>query len=127
MPLTETVTLINRTKGPLKCTFDGQDIPIAPGKNYGFPAVAVSFAKGQNPIRGTRHPFSPTHFQSLVGVEGTRDPIDPIEQSNELEIFDRSLMGGLASQAVAMPGQPVTAWEATEGTRAIDSGALAEQ
>ena len=53
------------------------------------------------------------------------DPVTPIEQSDALEIFDRSLMGGLASQAVAMQGQPTTAWEAREGLHDIDGAALA--
>jgi len=124
--LVETVTLINRTKGMLKCTFDGTDIPIKPGKNHGFPAVAVPYAKGQNRVMGSTHPFSPTLFESLVGVEGTKDPITPIEQSDDIEVFDRSKLGGLAGQAVRMPGQPVTAWEAREGTKDIDGDALAD-
>jgi hypothetical protein len=127
MPIQETVTLINRTSQPLNCTFDGATIPIAPGKNYGFPAIAVSYAKGQNPLRGSRHPYSPNLFQSLVGVEGTKDPVDPLEQSTtEVELFDRSKMGGLANQAVTMPGSPTTAWDAIEGMKNIDGASLSE-
>ncbi len=126
LPLQETVTLINRTKGALKCTFDGGDLPIKPGANHGFPAVAVPYAKAQNVVMGTMHPFSPTVYECLVGVEGTRDPITPLEQSDAIEVFDRSQFGGLAGQAVRMPGQPVTAWEAREGTHAIDGEALAD-
>jgi len=127
MPLQESVTLINRTSQTLKVTFDGTDIPIKPGKNYGFPAVAVSYAKGQNPVRGSRHPYSPTSFDSLVAVEGTKDDTSPLEALSDatVELFDRSKMGGLASQAVAMPGSPITAWEALEGTKPIDGEALA--
>jgi hypothetical protein len=125
VPLQETVTLINRTKGVLKCTFDGGDIPIQPGKNYGFPAIAVQYAKAQNVVMGTMHPFSPTQYDCLVGVDGTKDPTTPIEQSAAIEVFDRSHFGGLAGQAVRVPGQPVTAWEAREGTHHIDGEALA--
>ena len=124
MGIQETVTLINRTTSPLKVTFDGMDIPIKPGVNHGFPAVCVPYAKAQNPLMGSKHPFSPTHFESLVGVEGTKDPITPLEQSDAVELFDRSKLGGLAGQAVRVPGQRVTAWEAIEGTRGIDSEAL---
>lgn len=125
MGLQETVTLINRTGKALKCTFDGMDIPIAPGVNYGFPAVAVSYAKAQNVVRGSMHPFSPTHFESLVGVEGSKDPVTPLEQNTKTdELLDRSKFGGLAHQAVVVPGQPVTAWEVTEGMRAIDNDSV---
>lgn len=127
MPLQESVTLINRTSTTLKVTFDGTDIPIKPGKNYGFPAVAVSYAKGQNPVRGSKHPYSPEQFQSLVAVEGTKDDATPLEALSDdtVELFDRSKMGGLASQAVAMPGSPTTAWDAREGTKPIDGDSLA--
>ncbi len=124
--LTETVTLVNRTKGPLKVTFDGTDIPIKPGVNYGFPAVAVSYAKGQNRVMGTTHPFAPTQFVSLVGVEGV-DDTTPIEQSDEIEMFDRSKLGGLAGQAVRVPGQPITAWEARAGVGDIDGAAVSDR
>jgi hypothetical protein len=127
VPLQETVTLINRTSKALKCTFDGGDIPIKPGANYGFPAIAVPYAKNQNKVMGTTHPFAPTQFECLVGVEGSRDPVTPLEQSAAIEVFDRSHLGGLAGQAVHVPGQPVTAWEAREGTRDIDGGTLQEQ
>jgi hypothetical protein len=122
--LAETVTLVNRTKGPLKATYDGQDIPIQPGLNHGFPAVAVSFAKAQNRVMGSTHPYSPTSFESLVGVQGTTDPVTPIEQSDAIEIYDRSKFGGLAEQAVRVPGQPVTAWEARAGMQEIDNDAV---
>lgn len=129
MPLQESVTLINRTSRTLKVTFDGMDLPIKPGKNYGFPAVAVSFAKGQNPVRGSRHPFNPTQFDSLVAVEGTKDDATPLEPLSDdtVELFDRSKMGGLASQAVAMPGSPMTAWDAMEGTKDIDPATLSSE
>jgi hypothetical protein len=126
MGLQETVTLVNRTKAPLKVTFDGQDIPIAPGPNHGFPAIAVRHAKAQNPRMGTQHPFDPTRFESLVGVDGTTDPITPLEQSDAVELLDRSKLGGLAEQAVRVPGQPMTAWEARAGIHEIDGAALAE-
>ncbi len=126
MPLQETVVLINRTTQPLKVTFDGMDIPIQPGKNYGFPAVAVSYAKSQNPVRGSRHPYNPTQFHSLVAVEGSKDDVTPIEalSADTVELYDRSKMGGIASQAVAIPGSPTTAWDAREGTKEIDGDAL---
>jgi hypothetical protein len=129
MPLQETVTLINRTTETLKATFDGMDIPIKPGKNYGFPAVVVPYAKGQNPVRGSRHPYSPTSFQSLVAVDGTKDDASPIDVLSDatVELFDRSKMGGIASQAVAIPGSPTTAWDAREGMKEIDGDALAAE
>ncbi len=124
--MTETVTLVNRTKGELKVTFDGTDIPIKPGPNYGFPAVAVPYAKGQNRVNGTTHPFSPSTFVSLVGVDGI-DDTSPLEQSDEIELYDRSKFGGLASEAVRVPGQPVTAWEARTGMGDIDGAAVSDR
>jgi hypothetical protein len=124
--IAETVCLVNRTNRMLKATFDGADIPIHPGENHGFPAVVVPYAKAQNRIMGSTDPYSPVTFASLVGVKGTADPVTPIEQSDKQEVFDRSKLGGLAGQAVVMPGSPVTAWEAREGMKSIDGGALSE-
>ncbi len=109
----------------MTCTFDGASIPIKPGKNYGFPAIAVGHAKAQNRIMGSTHPYNPTKFDSLIGVDGTKDPVSPIEQSTKIEVFDRSQIGGLASDAVTIAGQPMSAWEAREGTQTIDGDALA--
>lgn len=126
----DTVTLVNRTAKALKVTVDGRDIPLKPGKNYGIPRFVAPYAKAQNRVMGSTHPFNPTRFDSLIGVladEGQpqKDPIDPLEQSDAIEVFDRSLIGGLADQATRIPGQPVTAWEATEGTRSMDGEQVA--
>lgn len=126
----ETVTLINRTKKTvLHCTFDGQVFTINPGENHGFPKEAVSFAKRQNPVLGTEHPYNPLKFESLVGVKGSKDPVTPMEQSKTaVERIDRSQMRGIGRRAKPEEGDPVTAIEARVGYEGdIDNEAAVAQ
>lgn len=91
----DSVTLVNRTNRILNVRYDGEDTKLQPGENTGFPAVAVPFAKAQNPLMGSRHPNSPGKFIALVGVKGTKDDITTIPQAvleeadQELEVIDR--------------------------------------
>lgn len=92
----DAVTLVNRTDRELTVRYDGEDIKLHPGENPGFPAVAVPYAKKQNPLMGSKHPINPTKYISLVGVKGTKDDITPIppevlaKADQALEVVDRS-------------------------------------
>ena len=90
----KTVTLFNRTKKVLSVRFDGRDQDIVPGKNPGFPEVAVQYAKNQNPLMGTEDPENPTlsGCQYLVGVKVWGDDVSPVEQSNAPQRYDRSIL-----------------------------------
>ena len=103
----QTVTLVNRTIGVLTCKHDGRDYTIEPGENPGFPAEAVRHAKEQNPLMGSQDPYRPSHFESLVGVKGSKDPVTKIKQSKASELFDRSKMRGQARTATEILGDPV--------------------
>jgi hypothetical protein len=91
----DAVILVNRTNRILNVRYDGEDIKLQPGENPGFPVIAVSFAKAQNPLMGSRHPNSPGKFISLVGVKNTKDDVTTIPQAvldeadGELEVIDR--------------------------------------
>lgn len=117
MALGQVVTLINRTTHQLVCTFDGEQLTIEPGENPGFPAVAVPYAKEQNPIMGTQDPLRPSVRKYLVGVKPTKgvdsnDDVSPIEQSDKVELLDRSLIRGIGRHATIQEGDPVTPMEA---------------
>lgn len=90
MAFGDVVTLINRTSKPLTVRYDGIDYTIEPGENPAFPRVMVKYAKDQNPLMGSEHPFDPNRFVSLVGVKGTKDDCAPIEQSSAPQRIDRS-------------------------------------
>src|SRR5258708_10008063 len=94
------VTLINRTAKPLNGTWDGRSYSIGPGKNS-FPALMALKFKEQNPIFGSQDPFS-MDKQYLLGIVEDNDPITPIEQSDKVELLDRSKLTGPAGKAVAV-------------------------
>jgi hypothetical protein len=125
----ETVTLINRTKGTLQCTFDGHTYDLVPGENHGFPKVAVPFAKRQNPVMGSEDPYNPIKFNSLVGVKDTSDPVTPIKQTDAVERIDRSKVRGMGRKARVMEGDPASAFEARVSHDAddVDNEAAATQ
>lgn len=83
----EFLTVVNRTARPLSCTWDGRTYIIQPGKSQ-HPATVAQALKRANPIMGSDDPYTGV-LQYLVGIEEESDPIDPIEQSNEIELFNR--------------------------------------
>jgi hypothetical protein len=86
----ETVTLVNRAPIDLSVQFDGQSKTLTPGDNI-VPQIVVSFAKNQNPIMGTQDPYNPhiSGCQFLVGVKGTRDPIEPLTPEEWADHLDK--------------------------------------
>ncbi len=65
----ESVTLVNRTNRTIEVRYDGEDMKLKPGRTRNFPRVAVPYAQKQNPLMGSQHPYDPTQFISLIGVE----------------------------------------------------------
>lgn len=94
------VTLINRTSKPLIGTWNGLRHSINPGKNSFPEAIAVKF-KEQNPILGTLDPYSMDR-DYLLGIVEHSDPIDPVEQSDAIELLDRKKMDPIAAKAVEL-------------------------
>lgn len=75
----ETIDLVNRAPVDLSVVFDGQSKTLKPGSNL-VPKIVVSCAKNQNPIMGSGDPYNPhaSGCSYLVGVRGSKDPIDPL-------------------------------------------------
>lgn len=67
------VTVINLAPVPLRVTFDGQSQDIPTGESS-IPKVVLSYAKNQNPIKGTADMDNPSlsGAQYLVTVKGRR-------------------------------------------------------
>jgi hypothetical protein len=84
------VTLVNRTSKILNGTWDGRSYNIHPGKNS-FPETMAGKFKDQNPIMGSQDPYS-LELQYLCGIEEDGDDCSPIEQSDKIELMDRSRM-----------------------------------
>lgn len=82
------VTLVNRTSKILNGTWDGKHHNIHPGKNS-FPETMANKFKEQNPVMGSQDPYS-LELQYLCGIEEDGDDISPIEQSDKIELMDRS-------------------------------------
>jgi hypothetical protein len=101
----ETVTLTNRTSGPLRAMFDGQRFVFPPGPTPGVPVIVAQFAKDQNPVMGTmdRYEYESKGDTCLLGVEAWGDPISPIEQSDAQERLDRSSIEDEGKFAVPGP------------------------
>jgi len=84
----EECVLVNRSPKDLSVQFDGQTVRLPPGENR-LPVVMVSFAKNQNPIKGTQDYHNP-HLNAckyLVGVKGKDDctPLTEEEWADHLQ------------------------------------------
>ncbi len=126
------VTLINRTKRPLTVRYDGEEITLQPGENAGFPAVAVPYAKAQNPLMGSKSVINPAKFISLVGVKDTKDDCTPFSDETlaladgKYEVVDRSgeFYGEVLGKRVLLRKRGFDPFEAqVEGGSFMDSNA----
>lgn len=85
----EYLTVVNRTSRPLSGTWDGREYIVQPGKSS-HPAAIAEAIKRRNPIMGSDDPSTGV-LQYLIGIEENGDPCTPIEQSDEIELFNRRL------------------------------------
>lgn len=83
----EFVTVVNRTQRDLQGTWDGRTYVVKPGRSS-HPLIVAEAIKRRNPIMGSDDPMT-GQFQYLVGIEEQGDPCDPIDQSDELELYNR--------------------------------------
>ena len=83
------VTVVNRTNRNLSGKWDGRDYVVPPGRSS-HPLIIAEAIKRHNPIMGSDD-LSTGILQYLVGIEEQGDPIDPIEQSSEIELYNRRL------------------------------------
>lgn len=81
------VTVVNRTQRDLEGTWDGRTYTVPPGRNS-FSLIVAEAIKRRNPIMGSDDPTT-GQFQYLVGIEEQGDDCSPVEQSSELELFNR--------------------------------------
>lgn len=86
------VTLVNRTSKTLFGTWDGRKYPIAPGKHE-FPDYKAFKFREQNPQMGSEN-VRTGHIEYLLSIVEEGDDISPIEQTNSIEKWDRSTLGG---------------------------------
>lgn len=85
--MAEFVTVVNRTTRNLEGMWDGRTYVIPPGKSS-HPLIIAEAIKRRNPIMGSDDPTT-GQLQYLVGIEEQGDPTAPIEQSDEIELFNR--------------------------------------
>lgn len=81
-----------------------------------LPYFVAERAKRQNPIMGTLDGLNPNSFESLIAVPDWNDDISPCEQSEAIELLDRSTLGDKAQGAVVLV--PRGARKAPKMTRA---------
>jgi hypothetical protein len=86
------VTVVNRTSKPVEGIFDGQPMVIPPHGRKAMLSNAAELVKRQNPVMGSEDPTDPRSADYLLGVEEWGDDISPLEQSDAVERFDRSLV-----------------------------------
>ena len=97
----ELLTVVNRTQRNLFGMWDGKSYVVPPGKSS-HPAIIAEAIKRANPIMGSDDPLT-GQLQSLVGIEEQGDPITPIEQSDEIELYNRRLAAN-AVPIMIIPG-----------------------
>lgn len=82
------LTLFNRTSKVLEGVWDGRIHMIKPGRNE-FPETLAYKFRDQHPLMGSQDPYS-LEKEYLCAIEEEGDPLTPIEQSDSIELMDRS-------------------------------------
>lgn len=88
----QVLTVVNRSNRPLSATWDGRQYTIQPGKSA-HPVIIARKLKYDNPIMGSDDPAT-GQLQYLVGIEEEGDPTTPVEQSEEIELYNRKNLRG---------------------------------
>jgi hypothetical protein len=101
--MSQYVTIVNRTQRDLQGVWNGRQWKIPPGKSSFPKAQAIKF-KEQNPIMGTQDPFS-LECKYLIGIEEQQDDCSPVEQSNAIELTDRSKLNKSEQDVEVITGQ----------------------
>lgn len=105
----ESVTAVNRTKGELRCQWDGAHYRFKPGKNHGVPINVALAACRQNPLMGSEHPYDPMEYESLMGIVGHSrfGDCSPTTQNDAAgERVDRKRWAGVENAKARNAGGP---------------------
>src|SRR5882672_558313 len=98
----EYVTIVNRTKRVLEGTWDGRTHQVQPGETPNIPLLVAEAIKRRNPIMGSDD-FTTGELKYLIGIKEQGDPITPIEQSQEIELYSSQRLRG-AVPVMIVPG-----------------------
>lgn len=100
------VTLVNRTSKPIQGTFDGRTYVLGPHEQKPMLANAAEKVIEQNPQMGSEDPSDPRSPVFLCGVKEWGHDITPLEQTDAIERFDRTLVdnGGDKAKPLALRG-----------------------
>lgn len=97
------VTLVNRSSKTLHGTWDGRHYDIAPGTHM-FPETMAMKFREQNPLMGSEDPYT-LQKKYLIGIVEMQDDCSPIEQSDKVEIWDRSKMAAHKQNVEVVHGE----------------------
>ena len=90
--LMQLLTVVNRSNRPLSATWDGRQYTVQPGKSS-HPAIIARKLKYDNPIMGSDDPTT-GQLQYLIGIEEEGDDVTPVNQSDEIELYNRKNIRG---------------------------------
>lgn len=117
-------TVVNRTSETRTATWDGRPYELAPHAEQIFPEhIALAFKK-QNIQMGSLDPRT-GRIAYLVGFKEEGDPITPLEQTDAVEVWDRSkLIGAKPSEVVAGDNglYATRSWRSNQGEGTVFQG-----
>jgi hypothetical protein len=96
------VTLVNRTSKRIEGTFDGRTYVLGPHEAKPMLANAAEKVMEQNPQMGSEDPADPRSPEFLCGVKEWGHDISPLEQTDAIERFDRSLVENGGDKATTL-------------------------
>lgn len=116
------VTCVNRSSKPLNLCWNGVHSVLSPGK-HSLPEYLANAAQRQNPIMGSDDPIT-GNLEYLVGIEENGDDCSPIEQSDEIELFNRGKMKNAVPVMIVAPRSGLYAQERHSTIASAPGGAV---
>lgn len=101
----EFVTVVNRTSKPLEGIWDGRRKSYPPGETPNVPLAIAEAVRRQNVLMGSADPYEMNVAEYLIGIPELKHDCSPIEQSDEVERWDRTLVPGGRSAVTMKTGR----------------------
>lgn len=101
----EFVTVVNRTSKPLEGIWDGKRRSYPPGETPNVPMIQAEAVRRQHVLMGSADPYEMNVAEYLIGIPELKHDCSPLEQSDEVERWDRTLVPGGKSAVTTKSGR----------------------
>lgn len=110
----EFVTVVNRTSKPLEGIWDGKRRSYEPGETPNVPLAVAEAVRRQHVLMGSADPYEMAVADYLIGIKELKQDCSPVEQSKEIERWDRNLVPGGKKAVTVKSGRSAGSYQSRD-------------